>query len=62
MSPRWVLVAAAHVDDKVLGCGGTIARLASVGAAVHVAFLADGVTARAGSESEHAMRCARGRR
>lgn len=42
-----VLVLAAHPDDEVLGCGGTIARMSAQGARVHVAFLADGVTARA---------------
>lgn len=41
------LVIAAHPDDEVLGCGGTIARLASEGVAVHIALLADGVGSRA---------------
>lgn len=41
-----VLVIAAHPDDEVLGCGGTIARYADAGAAVRVVFLAEGVTAR----------------
>lgn len=41
-----VLVIAAHPDDEVLGCGGSMARLAEEGAAVHVHFLADGVGAR----------------
>lgn len=41
-----VLVVAAHPDDEVLGCGGTMAALAARGATVRVAFLADGVTAR----------------
>jgi len=41
-----VLVVAAHPDDEVLGCGGTMATLAARGAAITVAFLADGVTAR----------------
>ena len=36
---RSILVLAAHPDDEVLGCGGTIARLARRGSAVHVAFL-----------------------
>jgi len=40
------LVVAAHPDDEVLGCGGTIARLATAGCDVHVAFLADGVGSR----------------
>lgn len=46
-----LLVLAAHPDDEVLGCGGTIARLAEQGAEVHVAFLADGVSARGVSTS-----------
>lgn len=46
-----ILILAAHPDDEVLGCGGTIAKLADEGALVHVAFLADGVFSRAG---EHA--------
>ena len=41
-----VLVVAAHPDDEVLGCGGTIARLAQEGAAVHILLLADGETSR----------------
>ena len=43
---RSVLVLAAHPDDEVLGCGGAMAKLAAAGAQVHVAFLADGVSAR----------------
>jgi LmbE family N-acetylglucosaminyl deacetylase len=42
-----ILVIAAHPDGEVLGCGGTIAKLAGQGAQVHIAFLADGVGARA---------------
>ncbi len=41
-----ILVIAAHPDDEALGCGGTIARYAAEGYAVHLAFLADGVGAR----------------
>jgi LmbE family N-acetylglucosaminyl deacetylase len=46
-----VLILAAHPDDEVLGCGGTIAKLEREGAAVSVAFLADGVFSREGDES-----------
>lgn len=42
-----VLVIAAHPDDEVLGCGGTIARLASEGKNVHIVILAEGITSRA---------------
>ena len=41
-----VLVVAAHPDDEVLGCGGTMAKWASEGRAVHVLIMADGETAR----------------
>lgn len=45
---KTVLILAAHPDDEVLGCGGTIANLAGQGTRVHVAFLADGVASRDG--------------
>lgn len=41
-----ILVIAAHPDDEVLGCGGTLLKLARAGAEIHLAFLADGVGAR----------------
>ena len=40
------LVVAAHPDDEVLGCGGTIAALAAQGHEVHVHILAEGATSR----------------
>lgn len=46
---RSVLFLAAHPDDEVLGCGGTIAKFAETGATVNVAFLADGVFSRYGT-------------
>jgi len=36
----------AHPDDEVLGCGGTIAALATAGCEVKVAFVSDGVGSR----------------
>jgi N-acetylglucosamine malate deacetylase 1 len=47
-----VFVLAAHPDDEVLGCGGTMARYANEGAAINVAFLADGVSSR-GAMASH---------
>lgn len=41
-----ILVVAAHPDDEVLGCGGTIARHTTAGDEVHVLFLADGESSR----------------
>ncbi|NMQ05966.1 PIG-L family deacetylase [Candidatus Accumulibacter phosphatis] len=43
---RSVLVVAAHPDDEVLGCGGTIARHLAQGDHVHVLILAEGATSR----------------
>ena len=40
------LVVAAHPDDEVLGCGATMARIASNGGTVQTIFLADGESAR----------------
>lgn len=40
------LVVAAHPDDEVLGCGGTIATLRAAGRDVHVLILADGESSR----------------
>lgn len=41
-----VLVVAAHPDDEVLGCGGTISRLSASGVRVDIMFLSDGVSSR----------------
>lgn len=41
-----VLVVAAHPDDEVLGCGGTIARHADAGDQVNVLIVAEGATSR----------------
>jgi N-acetylglucosamine malate deacetylase 1 len=43
-----ILVVAAHPDDEVLGCGGTIARHVAAGDRVHVVILAEGITSRPG--------------
>lgn len=41
-----VLVVAAHPDDELLGCGGTVARLAKEGHSVFIAILGEGITSR----------------
>lgn len=40
------MVVAAHPDDEVLGCGGTIARHADAGDQVQVLIVAEGATSR----------------
>ena len=45
---KTVLIFAAHPDDDVLGCGGTIAKLAKLGFKIHVVFLSDGESSREG--------------
>ena len=52
VSRRSVLVIAAHPDDEVLGCAGTIARHTNAGDDVHIALLTDGVSSR-GVEQAH---------
>ena len=41
-----ILIIAAHSDDEVLGCGGTIAKLTSLGHNVATLFMTDGVSSR----------------
>jgi len=47
-----ILVVAAHPDDEVLGCGGTMALHSINGDTVHVLILAQGITSRDNSDSE----------
>ncbi|MDY7034795.1 MAG: PIG-L family deacetylase [Thermodesulfobacteriota bacterium] len=51
-----VLVIAAHPDDEVLGCGGTIARHAYNGDQVFIAILAEGMMARSGIKDNKSYR------
>lgn len=41
-----VLVVAAHPDDEILGCGGTMARHHALGDTVAVVIMAEGITSR----------------
>jgi LmbE family N-acetylglucosaminyl deacetylase len=44
---KTALVVAAHPDDEILGCGGTVARMCAEGWTVHHLILAEGITSRA---------------
>lgn len=46
-----VLIIAAHPDDEILGCGGTMARHADEGDEVSVLFMTNGVGARGEGEN-----------
>ena len=41
-----ILIVAAHPDDEVLGCGGTIARMSKEGHDISIAILGEGITSR----------------
>ena len=47
-----ILVVAAHPDDEVLGCGGTIAKHIEQGDHVEVVILAEGITSRGNSQNQ----------
>jgi LmbE family N-acetylglucosaminyl deacetylase len=47
-----VLVVAAHPDDEVLGCGGTIARLVEEGDEIFTLILGEGATSRSQSRAD----------
>ena len=47
-----ILVVAAHPDDEMLGCGGTLARFAKMGAFVTILLLGEGPFARSGTSED----------
>jgi N-acetylglucosamine malate deacetylase 1 len=53
---KTILIIAAHADDEVIGCGGTIARHVADGDIVHAVFLADGVSSRAGVDKRESAK------
>jgi LmbE family N-acetylglucosaminyl deacetylase len=46
LKSKTILIVAAHPDDEVLGCGGSIAKHADAGDQVHTLIIAEGVTSR----------------
>ncbi|AZO41862.1 MULTISPECIES: PIG-L deacetylase family protein [Mesorhizobium] len=59
MSPALgrILVIAPHPDDEVLGCGGTIARIAAEGGEAHVAVVTRGCPPAFTEEMTQRVRC-----
>lgn len=47
-----ILVVAAHPDDEILGCGGTMAKHIDQGDNVHVVIMAEGLTSRYNTREE----------
>ena len=47
-----ILVVAAHPDDEILGCGGTLYKYSSKGCNVNIIFMTNGVSARSLSKKE----------
>ena len=47
-----ILVVAAHPDDEILGCGGTLLKSASKGAKIKTIILSEGVTSRLSKDSK----------
>jgi len=47
-----ILIIAAHPDDEVLGCGGTILLYKKKGFNIHVAFMTDGENSRQSNDNQ----------
>lgn len=52
LTPKRIFVVAAHPDDEVLGCGGTLAKMAEIGAETTIMYLGEGPLAREGAGQE----------
>ncbi len=52
LQPMRVLVIAAHPDDEILGCGGTMGRLVTEGHQVEIVILGEGITSRYAARDE----------
>ena len=46
INSKKILVVAAHPDDEILGCGGTISKLSKKGYEIRILILGEGITSR----------------
>jgi LmbE family N-acetylglucosaminyl deacetylase len=53
------LVLAPHADDEVIGCGGTLVKLAARGVPTRIAYLTDGRAVSADTQQDEAMAATR---
>jgi len=63
LANKRILVVAAHPDDEVLGCGGTLAKSIALGAEASILLLGEGPTSRSNTSENQAqseaIRCAK---
>ncbi|AIK96937.1 hypothetical protein ID47_09685 [Candidatus Paracaedibacter acanthamoebae] len=60
MKQRKILIIAAHPDDEVLGCGGTILKHKENGDNISLIWMTDGINARISASSEEKLARAQG--
>lgn len=56
-----ILVVAAHPDDDVLGCGGTIAKAKALNSKIKILYLGEGVSSRFGIGNENSKQSLKAR-
>lgn len=52
MMKKKILIIAAHPDDEVLGCGGTVAKMTKKGQEAYTIILGEGITSRDGEKAQ----------
>lgn len=60
MKDSTILIVAAHPDDEILGCGGSVHKWVRSGARVHVLVMAEGLTAREKKREDVSKQCLKG--
>jgi len=54
-TPKKILIVAAHPDDEILGCGGTVARFTRKGVKAVTLILGEGITSRGGNDDRKSL-------